>query len=120
MAKHCDVAAGWQHDGRGKGPQQVDAYCGKCGKYGHSGAECWSKGKGIGKEKGKGKMTGNPTWGFGQATEEGEWHEHSEQTWEEDDEAEEICGTMLDVSEVRTESHFRKITVNSGEHSSPF
>ena len=109
LARHCD--GGWQQ-GKGKGPQQFEGYCWKCGKYGHDGSDCWSS-KGKDKGKGKGKTKGKPTWSFEQATEEQEWGAKDEE-WQ-GDVGEEVSGTLEDVCEVRTEeNHFGKITIDSG------
>ena len=110
MARNCD--AGWQHNGKGKGPQQFDGYCYKCGRHGHDGANCWTS-KGKDKGKGKGKTKGKPMWSFEQADNEAEWQEQEGEDWQ--GESDEISGTLEDVCEVRAdEDHFGKITIDSG------
>ena len=41
-----------------------------------------------------------------------EWHEYSEQDWQED--SDEVRGTLVGVCEVGTEGHFNKATTDSG------
>ena len=99
-----------QGRGKGRGPQQHDGCCYKCGMYGRNGAECRSedKGKGMGKDKAKRKTTWSPY----QTPGEVDLGAQGEQDWGEG--MDEVSGTLEDVCEVGTEcGRFSKITKDS-------